>query len=493
MASLMRMPFGAVAAFALIAVTLVASQLSMPGFLGLSITCFVITTLAPFVNGLRRGFNAGEALYPFIVYYAVAMGVRGIALLVPEDSPYLAAIQDPRSATFQGLMGWMFFLSAIGLAALHLGYESAAGVWAGERLGRWLGRKIWRPARTSTVTAAFLAVGFVGATLYARSFGGFRAAATQDLVFVATEGTLGNFWKLVLMEFAVVGFHVLLLGELLRGGRKMRWGRVVPVGALVTSLYLVTSSKFLLLRILLPPMLFFHLLRRRISIAHLAVFFAVFGALFPVFYAHRLLGSGDWGAILSQVRDVPHDSWFDAIPLLGRAYDADSFVRVLHDTGRTVPFRFGGSFLDIFIFFIPRALWPAKPPSYGLEFADQYFGDVNLGGLSFVSPSLPGELYLNFHVAGILAGMFALGVLFRATWRAAVTGGVPGALLYGYFYLFAIHLVEGSIASQVEMLLMSVAPAWLALRALGAGGTRRAGVRELATASMAGRAGGPAG
>ena len=482
---------GAVAAFAMIAVTLAASQLSVPLFLGLSIACFVIAALLALARAVRRGMDAGEALYPFVGYYALAMGVRGIALLGSEESPYLAAIQDPRSAAFQSLMGWMFLLSGLGLGALLLGYGSAFGARAGERLARRLHRQVWRPARATAVAAVCLAVGLAGAMLHARSFGGLRATA-QNLVFVATEGSLGNFWKLVLMEFAVVGFHVLLLGEMVRSGRRVRWGRVLPVGALVASLYLVTSSKFLLLRILLPPMLFFHLLRRRISIAHLAVFFGVFGALFPIFYAHRLLGFGDWGAFLSQFRDAPHDSWFDTLPLLGRAYDADSFAAVLRDTGRTVPFRFGGSFLDIFTFFIPRALWSAKPPSYGLTFAGQYFGDTDLGGLNFVSPSLPGELYLDFHVPGILIGMFALGVLLRVAWRAASAGGASGALLYGYFYLFFIHLVEGSLASQVEMLLMSVAPAWLALWALDASGARGA-VHGPAPFALARPAGGPAG
>jgi hypothetical protein len=36
-------------------------------------------------------------------------------------------------------------------------------------------------------------------------------------------------------------------------------------------------------------------------------------------------------------------------------------------------------------------------------------------------------------------------------------------LLYGYFFLAAVHLVEGGIAAQIEFFLTSAVPALLAL------------------------------
>jgi hypothetical protein len=36
-------------------------------------------------------------------------------------------------------------------------------------------------------------------------------------------------------------------------------------------------------------------------------------------------------------------------------------------------------------------------------------------------------------------------------------------LLYGYFFLMAVHLVEGSIAAQIEFFITSAVPALVAL------------------------------
>ena len=42
------------------------------------------------------------------------------------------------------------------------------------------------------------------------------------------------------------------------------------------------------------------------------------------------------------------------------------------------------------------------------------------------------------------------------------------ALIYGYFFLAAVHVVEGSIAAQIEFFLTSAVPAGLALALLRA-------------------------
>src|SRR5207247_901796 len=133
---------------------------------------------------------------------------------------------------------------------------------------------------------------------------------------------------------------------------------------------------------------------------------------------------------------------------------------------------------DLFTFFIPRGLWPGKPDSFGLSFPAHYMPHVNWGAMTYVTPSLPGELYLDFHVAGIVLGFSARGGAVRVAWRLA-SAGAPGTLLaYGYFYLTVIHLAEGAIASQIETLLLGLVPAWLAQRWLGRRAAKGLGAGE---------------
>jgi oligosaccharide repeat unit polymerase len=264
----------------------------------------------------------------------------------------------------------------------------------------------------------------------------------------------------------VVGYHVLVIGSMLRRGNYVRlW---IGLGALIgVPLFLISSSKALLIRLLFTPMLFRHFLVKPLRMRSVLLFFLAFALLFPVFYAYRALGVGGLDGVVPYLQNTE----MPLLKMYNRAYDADSFMRVLHATGEGgVPLQWGRSLVDLFVFFVPRALWPAKPPSFGLGFAGQYMPDVDWGIMTYVSPSLPGELYLDFGLAGVLLGFLGLGWALRAAYRVARRGGPGAVLLYGYFFLAAVHLVEGSIAAQVEFLLMSVVPALLAVAWLRADG-----------------------
>jgi len=85
---------------------------------------------------------------------------------------------------------------------------------------------------------------------------------------------------------------------------------------------------------------------------------------------------------------------------------------------------------------IPRSVWENKPPvSLGYRFASDVYG-LNLassrgGGKP---PGFPVELYWNFGYAGLLVGMFLLGVVLRQIYRSLapllVAGGKNAAALY---------------------------------------------------------------
>ena len=102
--------------------------------------------------------------------------------------------------------------------------------------------------------------------------------------------------------------------------------------------------------------------------------------------------------------------------------------------------------------------------------------DMHWGTLTYASASLPGELWLDFHLPGVLAGCALLGVVMRAGY--ALAGRGPGALLlYGYAFMTGVHLVEGCIASQLETFPTNLLPglfaAWLLTRARARGPAER--------------------
>ncbi len=454
----------AVGAWAIVALTL--APWAADAFVWWSGAGHVLAATWPFVRARRRGLDPGDALWCFVLYFVLALFLRGLGLLTFVDSPYLRGLGDARSPALRQLVGWVFFYSALGLFALNAAYHAPAAPRAARRWLRShpLPNAPWLASRIVPVGLALLAVGGVGVLLRLHSLGGFARAAADPLS-ANTQDALGRFWQIALTEFAVVGFHVLVIGCLLRGGRHLLWIWLGLGLALCVPLYLISSSKALLIRVLFTPMLFRHFLGRPVRLRHVLVFFGGFVLLFPFFYAYRALGLGglDAAARYLETTDAP------LLKFYNRAYGADSFVRVLHATGQgLVPLQWGHSLLDLFVFFVPRALWAAKPESFGLSFASLCMPDVPWGALTYVSSSLPGELFLNFHAAGVVAGFLLLGWTLRAAITLARSGGPGAVLVYGYFFLAAVHLVEGSIAAQIEFFLTSAVPAAIALVVLRA-------------------------
>ena len=439
---------------------LAATQISALSFAWASGIAFAVMLSYPFV--LRRGIDTADIRVFFLFYFAFAMLLRGIGLLTFVDSPYLRELGDAHSAHFQMLVGWVFFWCAAGLVAMECGYGSPIATrWA----MAWLTRvpalaAPWRPGRIARVAGLLFAIGGAGALLRVKLMGGLAGTA-GDLIGSGSEQALGRWWLLALTEFAVAGFHVWAIGEYLQKPRGAGRRTLLAGLLFMVPLYLVTSSKFLIIRVLFLPVLWRHLIVKKVPMVALLLCFVGFGLFFPLFYAYRAVGLFGLDAIRTylETTDAP------LLKMYNRAYDADSFVLVLHRSGIDAPLLWGKTLVDVFVFWIPRAFWEAKPSSFGLTFADIYMPDFRFQVMTYMSPSLPGELWANFAWPGVLAGFWVLGVVMRAS-REAVRRGGPGMLLvYGYLFLTFVHVVEGSIAAQLENCISGLVPtliaAWL--------------------------------
>lgn len=436
-----------------------------------------LAALWPFARAWRRGFDAGDAMWCFLLYFVLAMLLRGMGVLTFVDSRYLRGLGDAQGASFRQLVGWVFFYSTLGLVALNAAYHApCARRWARAYLERrTLMSAPWRESRIMPVGLGLLAVGAIGLLLRLRSLGGFVSAVVDPVA--VTDKAVGYYWTIALTEFAVVGYHVLVIGAMLRGDRRLPWIWLGLGLLLSVPVFLVASAKSMLIRVFFTPMLFWHFLREPVRLRYLLGFFAGFILLFPLFYAYRSLGIMGLDGVGKYIESID-------VPLLlfyHRSYGADSFMRVLHATGEgLVPLQWGHSLLDLFIFFVPRVWWAMKPLTFGLEFPALYMPEVESVSMSFVAPSLPGELFLNFHVAGVLAGFLLLGWGMRAAVTLARCGGPGAVLLYGYFFLAAAHLVEGGIATQIEFFLTSAVPALIAVILLRGRSVPGATSREVA-------------
>jgi len=98
----------------------------------------------------------------------------------------------------------------------------------------------------------------------------------------------------------------------------------------------------------------------------------------------------------------------------GRSANLDLLADVVRQTGSTVPFWGGETYLSLVGFAVPRFIWPSKPTkTLGQDFGHRY-GYLDSWD-TWTSINLPFliEFYANFGEIGVLVGMVIAGLLYR--------------------------------------------------------------------------------
>jgi hypothetical protein len=129
----------------------------------------------------------------------------------------------------------------------------------------------------------------------------------------------------------------------------------------------------------------------------------------------------------------------------------DALALIMKYTPHPFPYVYGLPWLEIPLTFVPRQIWKNKPiymPS--AEFESSYMGlPSNYNGFS--SMHLIGDLYRNFSWAGVLFGMFFIGVLLRFFYLFCSPGRAnpTGLFLYAALFPEIIHSLESDAGSAV--------------------------------------------
>lgn len=125
------------------------------------------------------------------------------------------------------------------------------------------------------------------------------------------------------------------------------------------------------------------------------------------------------------------------------------------------PYIGGMSFLSTFVLFVPRQIWPDKPSTLWT-----YLEDFALTANPNASYSIIGELYGNFDVIGVVAGMWAVGV-FIAMWSQPILkrwGKAPLIVLYSMSLPAFLFLVRGDFQAAIGFMIYPMLVCWIVLR-----------------------------
>jgi oligosaccharide repeat unit polymerase len=126
--------------------------------------------------------------------------------------------------------------------------------------------------------------------------------------------------------------------------------------------------------------------------------------------------------------------------------DIRTFTLISYTYGNALPLKYGATLLRILYQVIPRAIWPDKPLGLGYEIG-LLFGSSYSG----VPPGFFGEMYMNFHVFGVIIGGMILGYGLAALYREWIVkrDGVIGIVLYAILVPMILLLPSSTIANRI--------------------------------------------
>jgi hypothetical protein len=108
-----------------------------------------------------------------------------------------------------------------------------------------------------------------------------------------------------------------------------------------------------------------------------------------------------------------------------------AFAHVIARTPASVPYWGGVTYETLFTTWIPRALWPNKPQkTLGQDYGHRYRFIGPWDTDTSINLEQTVEMYANFGLEGVVAGMFLMGILYRFCYRVLNhPDGGDGAML----------------------------------------------------------------
>lgn len=404
-------------------------------------------------------FDVANVLLLFVVYYFLMFGLYGFMNSFGL-SHFLGVSYDPTSDSLTSLSTLASVYAGGVLIAVYAGY-----IWMPPFVSRRQDQgsrehqsslDLGNLRRLRVAAMAALALSYAGCALLIFFLGGLSIIGL-DPTYVSTTGTHGLYWAQALIWTNHWAVLINLLSYIL-----LKKTRYLILAALSVPLFfiefLLSGSKSALLFPLFGFLIVRHYCYQRITWKPLlAVTMAVL-VVFAAGYAYR-----STGAQSSQFEQGVTSYYQNPVVLLetvvGRFYGTDSFAIVLDSVHNGQPLLMGKSFSDLLTWYIPRWLWPGKPLSFSLTFGEEFMTASPGAGNEYYSPSLPGELYLNFGVLGLLLGGIAVGRFLRFLYRELIEQQprrIETIVLYAVIAPLAASLSGGPISVILEFIMTRV-------------------------------------
>jgi hypothetical protein len=202
--------------------------------------------------------------------------------------------------------------------------------------------------------------------------------------------------------------------------------------------------------------------------------------VFPVYNTFRVLDARiPWATRVSMTADIMREWDLEEyrqrslVTFRARLALANSVAVVMRDVPRWVPYAWGETlFLPLLYMSVPRFLWPEKPYfAMGRQFAETFRVVHVLDQETRVSVTVPGELYWNFDLPGVVLGMALWGLAMRFLYRRYAEAAGLDPVRRAIHVVLLIQFVHfgGGLAGQgaaiLRTLVLLEAYRWIGRRA----------------------------
>jgi hypothetical protein len=152
----------------------------------------------------------------------------------------------------------------------------------------------------------------------------------------------------------------------------------------------------------------------------------------------------------------------------GRSANLDLLADVIIRTPREIPYWGGQTYLSLVGSFVPRVLWPDKPTKeLGQAFGHRYGYIGNSDTNTALNLPILVEFYANFGIAGVIAGMFLVGLIYFVLDRTVNNPGQDSLhSLVGVVILIPLANIESDFSLGFGGLILNGAALWFVLRTI---------------------------
>lgn len=442
----------------------------------------LIVGIAPMVwEASHNRFDPFNLKNPFIAYYLLQLGVSWLVTLASGRPSPIGLDPSEFKDAFVRALG----LAIIGLLAFHGGYYTQRSVPL--RLPRVFAAD-WKGRRYRLLAAGYLVIGAFTFVLFLRVNGGLVTFLENREAFrsggLVGQGVLTFPAGTIPAVAALVYFLGSAAGE---RRRRSPFPSVALLSLALVPAYIMGFRSAIGLPVIQLAVLW-HYCRNRLSSATVLVVVVSLAVGFTIYGIQRSLPPR---TALSDAVELARAALAQdpelAYSAVSRSKGLEVVAAVLERLRHTQEFDLGyRSLLEAATIVVPRALWKSKPQPSSVRFTTYFFGDAlasvrnevreEWGG---ISPTVVGELYWHFGVAGVIFGLYLLGRIARIAFatRSSHPANKSVQLAYAIFYtsfaMFA-EAIQGYLNGLVMFSIVLVGSAAMLSAVVAHGVTRTA-------------------